>query len=89
MPRSGDTLRRPGGWQRVTQQEYGGIGRLASGSMERVKRLYVREGGVNRAVGYICEQDHVVLDTSAPGPHHVLTNTLPAQVICLATGEAV
>ena len=43
---------RPGGWQRVTQQEYGGIGRLASGSMERMRRLYVREGGVNRAVGY-------------------------------------
>ena len=52
---------RPGGWQRVTQQEYGGIGRLASGSMERMKRLYVRENGVNRAVGCICDQDHVIL----------------------------
>ena len=80
---------RPGGWQRVTQQEYGGISRLASGSMERMKLLYVLENGVNRAIGYICDQDHVVLDAPAPGLQHVLTQTLSAQVICLAAGEAV
>ena len=66
-----------------------GIGLLASGSMERMRRLYVRENGVNRPIGYICDQDDVVLDAPASGPRHVLTKTLPAQVICLATGEAV
>ena len=57
--------------------------------MKRVRRLYVHENGVNRAIGYICDQDYMVLDAPAAGPQHVLTRTLPAQVICLATGEAV
>ena len=30
---------------------------------------------------YICDQDHVVLNAPEPGPQHVLTKTLPAQVI--------
>ena len=58
---------RPGGWQRVTQQEYGGIGRLASGSMERMRRLYVRGRGRQPSCRlYICDQDHVVLNAPEP-----------------------
>ena len=72
---------------------YGGVEALGSPSFEPVKRLYVRESGVNRPVGHICEKGHVTLDQGAfPAPEgdvHVVTKTWPPSVICRATGEVV
>ena len=72
---------------------HGGVEALGSPSFEPVKRLYVREAGVNRPVGYICDQGHVTLDQGAfPAPAgevHVVTKTWPPSVICRATGDVV
>ena len=80
---------RPGGWRRTYTFDYSGIGRLGKNSLEPMKRLYVREGGVNRPVGHICEQGHVVLDQPPEGPAHVVTKTWPPKVVCTVTGEVV
>ena len=70
---------------------YGGVEALGRPSFEPVKRLYVREAGVNRPVGHICEKGHVTLDQgaspAAAGEVHIVTKTWPPSVICRATGE--
>ena len=78
-----------GGWRRITSFTYDGVERLGSSRPEPMKRLYVREGGVNRPVGYICDRGHVVLDEPPEGAAHVVTRTWPPLVICTATGEVV
>ena len=80
---------RPGGWRRTVTFGYAGVEPLGSPRMEPMKRLYVREGGVNRAVGHICDHGHVLLDQPPEGPAHVVTRTWPPAVVCNATGEVV
>ena len=66
---------------------YVGLPALASPSLHKMKRLYVRDGHINNPVGYICDQGHVELDDPPPGPKHVQVPVLPAKWICMATGE--
>ena len=56
-----------------------------------MKRLYVREGGMNKAVGHICENGHVSLDeeSSSSPLEHILTKAWPPLVICTVTGAVV
>ena len=55
-----------------------------------MKRLYVRgEATSYKAIGYICDKGHVVLNEPGEEAQHLVTPTFPAAVICLATGEKV
>ena len=74
--------------------DYDGVGQLGPRSVEAMKRLYVRDNGVNKAIGHICENGHVTLDDDGSYPKqngnsHVLTRQFPPSVICCATGEVV
>ena len=84
---------RPSDIYRERVFHYDGVEALGSPSLEPVKRLYVRDAGINRAVRYICDQGHVTLDKGAyPAPAgkvHVVTKMWPPSVICRATGEVV
>ena len=69
---------------------YGGLLTLGNPGPVNMRRLYVKERGIQTNVGYICEAGHVVLDDSpGEGRTHLVTRTKPAQVICLALGEVV
>ena len=73
---------------------YDGVEPLASRPREPMKRLYVRDSGVNKAIGHICEWGHVNLEEGAfpepdGGEAHVITRHWPPSVICRATGEVV
>ena len=55
-----------------------------------MKRLYVRgDSSSYKAIGYIFEKGHVVLNEPGEEAQHLVTPTFPAAVICLATGEKV
>ena len=66
---------------------YAGLPPGLSASFSPMKRLYVREGQVNKPVGYICDQGHVELDVPPVGPRHVEIPVMPAKWVCMATGE--
>ena len=68
---------------------YGGLNGVGAPGLTLMKRLYVRSGGVNQPVGFICPYGHVLLDNPPKAPRHVVTRTWPATVVCLATGENV
>ena len=78
-----------GCWRRTASFAYGGVERLGSSGPESMKRLYVREAGVNRPVGYICDRGHVALDEPPQVAAHVVTREWPPHVICNVTGEVV
>ena len=67
--------------------DYAGLKVLVSPSLQKMKRLYVRDGQVNTPVGYICDHGHVDLDEPPPGPKHVQVPVMPVKWVCLATGE--
>ena len=55
-----------------------------------MKRIYSRAtSGTYEAIGYVCNNRHVVLDQPPNGPGHLLTPTHPTAVLCQATGELV
>ena len=68
--------------------DYAGIPALgASPTSQRMKRLYIREGQVNKPVGYICDHGHVELDEPPAGPAHVQVPVSPPKWVCMANGE--
>ena len=79
--------------QRPTNAGRWGYARIpvqGSPSPKGMKRLYIRGESVSyQAIGHICDQGHVVLDRATEGPQHLVTPTIPHDVICLATGETV
>ena len=72
---------------REIRADYAGLPPLVPASIQKMKRLYVRDGQINKPVGYICDQGHVELDDPLPVPKHVQIPVLPAKWVCMATGE--
>ena len=71
------------------QIKYAGIVMLAPGRDNAMRRLYIREGQVNKPIGYICDTGHVALDEPLEGPHHVSIPVYPPRAVCLDTGEVI
>ena len=69
---------------------YASLPVLGSLAPQPMKRLYVRgEATSYKAIGYICDKGHVVLDEAESVAGHVLTTAEPARVVCTLTGEMV
>ncbi len=69
---------------------YASLPVLGSLAPQPMKRLYVRgEATSYKAIGYICDKGHVVLDEPGEEAQHLVTHTIPPAVICVATGEKV